>query len=281
MKTESQTETGKQDGAPVAVSPLPSGALPIVASALRWAACGSFFFTFCPMLVLMGIVVDPRKNDAPQRWLSRNVVKLAGAKVEARRSPGFDPNRTCFVMCNHVNLFDPFILYSVIPQFVRGLELESHFRIPVYGSLMRRFGNVPVPDVSRPADLKRMWKLTRAAIDNGVSLIVFPEGKRTVTGHVGEFHEGVFRMAQQFGAPITPVSIVGSFEFNRKTSWRLASSKVVVQMHDTIETTGLRKEDVPALRERVRKIIAAPIEAHNAEIAARLQTNAANATTKS
>ena len=78
---------------------------------------------------------------------SRNVVRLAGARVEVRRSPGFDPQRTCFFVSNHVNLFDPFVLYSAIPQFFRGLELESHFRIPVYGWLMKRFGNVPVPDV--------------------------------------------------------------------------------------------------------------------------------------
>jgi 1-acyl-sn-glycerol-3-phosphate acyltransferase len=237
-------------------------------SILRWAAAGSFFFAVCPALVLMGIFIDPRRNDAPQRFLSRNVVRLAGAQVEVRRSPGFNPQRTCFLICNHVNLFDPFVLYGVVPQFIRGLELESHFRIPVYGWLMKRFGNVPVPDVSRPSDLKRMWKLTRAAIDSGVSLVVFPEGKRTLTGHVGDFHEGVFRMAQQFGTAISPVSIVGAFEFNRKTSWRMAKSKVIIHMHDTIETSGLAKEDVPALRERVRQIVAGPVEEHAAEVEA-------------
>ncbi len=36
--------------------------------------------------------------------------------------------------------------------------------------------------------------------------------------------------------------------------------KVTVHLHDTIETKGLKKEDVPELRERVREIIAAPVE---------------------
>ena len=132
--------------------------------------------------------------------------------MEVRRSPGFDPHSVCFFVSNHVNLFDPFVLYCATPQFIRGLELESHFRIPVYGWLMKRFGNVPVPDVNRAADLKRMWRLTRAALERGVSLVVFPEGSRTITGRVGPFHDGVFRMAQDFGTPITPVSIVGSFD---------------------------------------------------------------------
>jgi 1-acyl-sn-glycerol-3-phosphate acyltransferase len=232
-----------------------------VRSALRWAACGAFFFTACPMLVLLGIFVDPRKNDAPQRWLSRNILRLAGAHLEVRFSRGFDQRRTSFFVCNHVNLFDPFVLYGVVPQFMRGLELESHFRIPAYGWMMKRFGNVPVPETTRPSDLKRMWRLARTAVTSGVSLAVFPEGSRTLDGHVGPFHDGGFRMAQQFGTPIVPVSIVGSFEFNRKTNWMLRPSTIVVYFHDTIETAGLDKNEVPELRDKVRKIVAEPVHA--------------------
>ena len=231
----------------------------IIRSAFRWILAGAFFFTVCPALILLGIFVDPRKNDAPQRWLSRTVVRLAGARVEVRRSPGFDPHRVCFFVSNHVNLFDPFVLYSVVPQLIRGLELESHFRIPVYGWLMKRFGNVPVPELNRPADLKRMWRLTRAALDAGVSLVVFPEGGRTVTGRVGPFRDGVFRMARDFGTPITPVSIVGAFTFNRKTSWMLRPATIVVWLHETIETAGHSKQELDELRERVWREVAAPI----------------------
>jgi 1-acyl-sn-glycerol-3-phosphate acyltransferase len=236
-----------------------------VRSIFRWALSGLFFFSVCPVLILLGIFIDPRKNDAPQRWLSRTSVRLAGARVEVRRSPGFDPNRTCFFVSNHVNLFDPFVVYSVVPQFMRGLELESHFRVPVYGWLMKRFGNVPVPEVNRPSDLKRMWRLTRAALDQGVSLVVFPEGGRTVTGRVGPFHDGVFRMAQDFGTPITPVSIIGAFTFNRKTSWILRPSTIVVWFHETIETGDYSRRDVPELRDKVWRAVAGPVHSATGE----------------
>ena len=234
-------------------------------SAFRWILAGAFFFSVCPALVLLGIFVDPRRNDWPQRWLSRTAVRLAGARVEVRRSPGFDPNRVCFLVSNHVNLFDPFVLYSVMPQFMRGLELESHFRIPVYGWLMGRFGNVPVPEENRPSDLKRMWRLTRAALDGGVTLVVFPEGGRTITGRVGPFHDGVFRMARDFGTPIAPVSIVGAFAFNRKTSWILRPSTIVVWLHDMIETDRYSKGEVDELRDRVWRAVAEPVHASMGE----------------
>jgi 1-acyl-sn-glycerol-3-phosphate acyltransferase len=181
-------------------------------------------------------------------------------------SPGFDPKKTSFFLTNHVNLFDPFVLYNAIPQYIRGLELESHFKIPVYGILMRRYGNIPVPDVRRPTDLKRMWRMTQDALEKGISLVVFPEGKRTLDGRVGDFESGGFRMAQQLGYPIVPVSIVGSFEFNRKDRWWLHPSKIVVHIHDTIETQELKKEDVHELVDRVRGIVTAPVDAYYAEL---------------
>ena len=231
-----------------------------IRSALLWILSGLHFFIVAPSLVFLGIFLDPHKHDWLQRTFCKRIVLLAGARVEVIRSAGFDANRTCFFMSNHVNLFDPFMLYCAIPQFVRGWELESHFKIPAYGWLMKRFGNVPVPDMRRPSDLKRMWRLTQDAVDGGTSLIIFPEAKRTRNGRVDGFQDGGFRVAQQLGIPIVPVSLVGSFQHHRTGHWMLWPAKVTVHLHDIIETKGLAKEDVPALRERVRGIIAAPLD---------------------
>lgn len=232
----------------------------VVRSIILWALSWMNFIISVPMLIAFATFLDFRKHDWLQRAFCRRIAFLAGTKVKAVRSPGFDPQRTSFFMVNHVNLFDPFMLYCAIPQFVRGWELESHFKIPVYGWLMKRFGNVPVPDVRRPSDLKRMWRLTQAAIDGGTSLIIFPEAKRTRDGHIDEFQDGGFRLAQQLGVPIVPVSLVGSYQFHSTGDWMLRPSTIEVHLHDTIETKGLKKEDVPALRDRIHAIIAKPIE---------------------
>jgi 1-acyl-sn-glycerol-3-phosphate acyltransferase len=236
-------------------------ALLALRSAFLWILSGLHFFIVAPVLVFLGIFLDMRTHDWLQRAFCRRIAYLSGARLEVICSPGFDPHRTCFFMVNHVNLFDPFILYCAIPQFVRGWELESHFKIPAYGWLMKRFGNVPVPDVRRPSDLKRMWRLTQDAIDGGTSLIIFPEAKRTRGGHVDEFEEGGFRVAQQLGIPIVPVSLVGSFKHHRTGHWMLWPATVTVHFHDTIDTKGMTKKDVSALRDRVHAIISAPVEA--------------------
>jgi hypothetical protein len=56
------------------------------------------------------------------------------------------------------------------------------------------------------------------------------------------------------------VSVVGAFEFNKKTGWLLRPGTITVYLHDVIETKDLRKEDFSALRDRVHEIISRPID---------------------
>ena len=231
-----------------------------VRSAVLWAVSGVHFAIVGTFLLLLGIFIDPRKNDWPQRVFFRNILRLAGAKFEVVHSPGFDPVRTSIFICNHVNLFDPFVIYSAIPQFVRGFELESHFRIPIYGWLMGRFGNVPVPDKPSREGLEIMTQRAKKALDSGVSLIAFAEGSRTRDGHVQEFKKGTFSMAQKFGVAIVPMSIVGSYQFFRTGHWMLHPGKITVCLHDTIDTAKVDRSEVDALRQRVQEIVAAPVE---------------------
>jgi hypothetical protein len=58
-----------------------------------------------------------------------------------------------------------------------------------------------------------------------------------------------------------PVSLVGSLQHHRTGHWMLSPATVTVYLHDTIDTQGLSKQEVPALRDRVREIISAPVEA--------------------
>src|SRR5262245_54045690 len=229
-------------------------------SIVIWAISIIHFFPVCTFLVILGIFIDPRKNDKPQRWLFRNILRIAGVDFEVKYLSGFDRERAGFFVCNHIDIWDAFIIYSAIPQFVRGLEHESHFKVPAYGWMMRRFGNVPVPPEGNLAKYKQMLKLTRETLDKGVSLIVFAEGTRTLDGRVGSFNAGVFRMAIQFGYPIAPMSIVGAYEFSKKGDWKLFPSKITVYIHDSIETTGLGKNDVEALMNNVHAVVAKPID---------------------
>jgi 1-acyl-sn-glycerol-3-phosphate acyltransferase len=243
----------------------------VTRSAFLWIAGALHFFTVCTFLVILGIFVDPRWNDWPQRWFFRNILRVAGVGFEAKFAPGFDRQRTSIFVCNHVNLFDAFVIYSAIPQFVRGLELESHFKIPAYGWMMKRFGNIPVSRGGGASQFKKTLDQIRSHVADGISVIIFAEGTRTLDGHVGPFQKGGFVIAHQIGAPIVPMSICGSFQFNRKGSWLLHPSKITVFLHDTIETKDLPKSELNSLMQRVHRIVSEPVEASLAQAETKAQ----------
>jgi 1-acyl-sn-glycerol-3-phosphate acyltransferase len=225
-----------------------------------WAVSGIHFAVIGSVIVFVGLCVDRRKHDWMNRAFFRNILRLAGVRFEVRRSAGFSPQATSIFICNHVNIFDPFVIYSAIPQFVRGFELESHFKVPIYGWMMGWFGNVAVPDAPTRESLEIMTERAKAALDSGTSLIAFAEGSRTRDGHVHEFKKGIFGLAQKFGVPIVPMSIVGSYQFFRTGNWMLYPGKIIVYLHDTIDTSTIRRGELDALRQHVQEIVAGPVE---------------------
>jgi 1-acyl-sn-glycerol-3-phosphate acyltransferase len=231
-----------------------------VRALILWAVSGIHFAVVGTVAAVVGLCLDRRKHDWINRGFFRNILRLAGVRFEVRRAPGFDPQRTCIFICNHVNIFDPFVIYSAIPQFVRGFELESHFKVPIYGWIMGWFGNVAVPDAPTRESLEIMTQRAKVALDSGTSLIAFAEGSRTRDGHVQEFKKGIFNLAQKFGTPIVPMSIVGSYQFFQTGNWMLYPGKITIYLHDTINTSQIPRGDLDVLRRRVQEIVAAPVE---------------------
>jgi 1-acyl-sn-glycerol-3-phosphate acyltransferase len=231
-----------------------------IRSVVLWTIAGIHFFFVGLGVVLAGLILDRRKHDWINRGFFRNIMRLTAVKFEVCRSPGFDPARTSIFICNHVNIFDPFVIYSAIPQFVRGFELESHFKVPIYGWIMGWFGNVAVPDAPTREGLEIMTQRAQAALDADISLIAFAEGSRTRDGRVHEFKKGIFNLAQKFGVPIVPMSIVGSYQFFQTGNWMLYPGKITVILHDTIETVNIPRGKIDELRQRVQDIVSAPID---------------------
>ena len=251
--------TQRPRGGPAVPHPTPAGPGLILRSTALWTASVLHFFPVGAALVAMGTVVDPRRFDPLVRLFMRNQLRLTGARLEVRRASGFDPDRTCVFACNHVNIFDPFTAYSVVPQFLRGLELESHFRVPVYGWMMERFGNVPVPERRTPSALREMTRRARATLHAGTSLLVFPEGGRTRTGSLGRFHLGAFRMAREAGVPVVPMTQEGAFRIQRVGSRVLRPGTITVHLHEPLETEGRSPAGDGELRDLAWEAINGPL----------------------
>ena len=82
------------------------------------------------------------------------------------------------------------------------------FRTPVIRSVLK-LGRFYLSDGGEPAPLDRMRQGVEEALDHRGTLLFYPEGTRTKTGEIGDFHLGAFRMAVEYKLPIQPVVIDG------------------------------------------------------------------------
>ena len=166
---------------------------------------------------------------------------------------------------NHQSIYDIPILFSNLPFQLRIIAKASLGAFPVLGWHLRYTGHVLV-DRARPgaATLRQVGQLMR----RGHSLVVFPEGTRSVDGLVGRFKRGLFLLAVESGLPIVPVAVIGSRHVMRKGRLMTCPGEVELVVHDPISTSELSRDDVTGLVEKSKAVIASSLASRGPRIAA-------------
>ncbi len=218
-----------------------------------------------PMMALQMTLhrsVGPERIQWLERLYTRGQVLLTGSRWRSVVDPAIDPARPYMFLQNHVNHLDHCTMYGATSHFKQGVELADHFSYPIYGAFMRSRGTVPVHRTS-PRDFFRLRDDMAQVFERGQSLLVFPEGTRTLTGKLGTLQPGVFRIAQELGAPIVPVTVTGMYRVMRKGSLLIRPGyDVTVYCDAPIETQGTGRRDLPAIVEKVRSVMTLRLDAY-------------------
>jgi len=208
----------------------------------------------------LSMVVPPRRTDWLNRLYCLGQMKAVGARWRAVVDPSVDPERPYLFAQNHVNLLDHVSLYPATPHFKQGLELESHFKIPVYGWFMKARGTIGVRS-GKQGQTPEIMANMRSEVARGHSILAFPEGTRTLDGRVGPFRKGVFYIARDLGIPVVPVSVTGMYSVLRKGSAIMRPGDVTVYVDAPIETAGVPDAEIGELAEAVRRVMEARVDA--------------------
>jgi len=184
-------------------------------------------------------------------WL---ILKTSRVRVGVTGLERLDRSRSYVFAANHQSIYDIPIVFASLPYQLRIIAKESLGRIPFMGWHLRRAGHVLV-DRSNPGAgvVKKMAKL----VADGHSLIVFPEGTRSVDGAVGRFKGGSFVIALQSALPVVPITITGSRKVMTKGEMTVRPGEVSLVVHEPIETSALARDSVRDLADRVRATVAA------------------------
>jgi 1-acyl-sn-glycerol-3-phosphate acyltransferase len=164
-----------------------------------------------------------------------------------------DPRHPYVVVSNHESFVD-MLLISHLPWEMKWLSKESILKIPVVGQLMRMAGDIKLVRGDKSSIVKAMAECSRV-LDNGVSVMLFPEGTRTRDGSLGEFKDGAFRLAIEHQVPILPLVVDGTRTALHADGWLMNVTDAEVRVLEPIPTTGMTSADIGTLRDRVRGII--------------------------
>ncbi|MDR1471203.1 MAG: 1-acyl-sn-glycerol-3-phosphate acyltransferase [Synergistaceae bacterium] len=112
---------------------------------------------------------------------------------------------------NHASYLDPPAIGMVFPRPLRFIAWDGLFRVPLLSSLIRALGAVPVNQEDK-SSAARLLRAVIGFIEDGFSVLIFPEGMRSPDGNLLPLEGGVALIALKTGAPIVPVRLDGTWE---------------------------------------------------------------------
>ncbi len=142
------------------------------------------------------------------RWYGAVIIRILPfpfIRIDYKNYSQQDPKGPYIFVSNHRAASDPFLM-AVFPYEIVQVVNIWPFRVPALGIIARIAGYLNVRQMPYAEFADKTAKL----ISEGVSIAAFPEGTRSRTKEVGQFHSAVFRTALATGAPIVPVCITGN-----------------------------------------------------------------------
>jgi len=186
------------------------------------------------------------------RTWARWILRTTGVRVRTTGLEQLEPGRSYVFAANHQSIYDIPILFASIPFQLRIVAKDSLGRIPFMGWHLRRAGHLLVDRRHPGADIVQKM---RRLVGESSSLIVFPEGTRSVDGTVGRFKKGTFLAATDAGLPVVPVSISGSRHVMRKGRLMVCPGEVELAVHAPIPTEGIDRHAVRAFASDVNDVV--------------------------
>ena len=241
-----------------------SGVVNAILSVWQWLVIGGAIALWLPLMALVRLVTLPFDPDAYWTgYLFRKIgnVSFALSPLWSAKVTGTmpaNPRHPYVVVSNHESFVD-ILLISHLPWEMKWLSKVELFNIPVLGWLLRLAKDIPVKRGKASSAVEALQRC-RDKLEHRMSVMIFPEGTRSETEEMLSFKDGAFRLAIESQVPILPLVVTGSRTALRKHSWRFGRSRAEVRVLEPVSTEGLRKTDVPMLRDKVFALIAAERE---------------------
>lgn len=171
-----------------------------------------------------------------KRW-ARLMLRICGVRLRAHGVDKLDPARNYVFASNHISLLDSPSLIASVPQRLSFIAKKELFSVPFMGWYLKRQGHIAVERGDPRTAIRSLTDAARAIDAEKKSILIFPEGTRSMDGQMLEFKDGAALLAIRSGTAIVPVAIRGTQAVMPSKALTITPGDVDLYVGDPIEVT--------------------------------------------
>ena len=191
------------------------------------------------------------------RWLCT----LNGIQVDVEGLEHLQQDQAQILIANHQGFFDIFALSGFLPLQIRWMAKSSLFKIPFVGWSITASGYIPV-DRSNRKKSYQAFLTTIEKLKAGNSIVIFPEGTRSEDGTIGPFKKGSLLLSVRSGAPLVPVTLLGTGSIIKKGSCIIKPGRVQIIISPPLSSQAVKDDKEENVLRTLRDIICKNYESH-------------------
>lgn len=184
----------------------------------------------------------------PMHFWARVFCVMTLVRVRVRGRENIDRATSYVFVANHQGAYDIFSIAGWLNHNFRWMMKASLRRIPLVGYACEKSHQIYVDNTS-PSRLRTTMERAEQVLSRGMSLVVFPEGARTLDGRMHNFKKGAFLLASEFRLPVVPVTVDGSYDVMRRTTMIPHWGTIRLTIGKPIEPHPTQGHDMSALIE--------------------------------
>ncbi|MGR3855748.1 MMPL family transporter [Chryseobacterium indologenes] len=162
------------------------------------------------------------------RFLTSVLYSNPFVKKKVIKNTSEDFSKPAVIIANHTSFLDTLAIAMATHKIIY-LVNDWVYQSPVFGKLVRALGFYPVSQ-----GIENGMDKLKEKVEQGYSLVVFPEAERSYTNDVKRFHKGAFYLAEQFGLDILPLYIHGNSEVLPKGDFIIYDGSITVKVGNRI-----------------------------------------------
>lgn len=197
----------------------------------------------------------------PGKWWAQFIIRILLLPVKVEGRENLVKGQSYVFVANHQGAFDIFLIYGFLSRNFKWMMKRQLRQMPFVGKACESAHHIFV-DKRGASKIRETYDRARQTLQGGMSLVVFPEGARSFTGHMGVFKRGAFMLADDIELPVVPLTINGSFDIMPRTrdmKW-VVWHPLRLTIHKPILPVGKGTDNIKYLEQESYKVVMSGLE---------------------